>query len=104
MFTGNSDDNVITGGLGSDTYNFASGGGDDTFIGGNGAWTDIINLNNISTLPGEGDWTLSISNGASYSIDAENHVLEFDSSATGTITIGGDTLSFDEVEKITWTP
>ena len=104
IFTGDSEDNVITGGDGSDTYNFASGGGDDTFSGGAGAWTDIINLNNINTLPGEGDWTLQITNGATFNVDSENNVLEFDSSATGSITIGGDTLSFDDVEKITWTP
>ena len=103
VFWGDSGKNVINGAGGDDTYHYSTGQGDDTFSGGTGS--DMIELDGISSSPGNGAWTLNLSNGATYTLDAVNHTLDFSGSASGTINIpgaGGGTLSFDGVEKISW--
>ena len=101
--TGGLGDDIVFGGQGDDTFHYAEGDGNDFFAGGQGNWTDAINLTDISTDPGGGDWTMVIDNAANYTIDVDENVIEFDNSASGNIILsGGETLAFEDVEKITW--
>jgi len=71
------------------------------FHGGAG-WTDVILLDDAGqgpTAPGEDGWTLQ--SDESYTIDGD--VLEFDSEASGTITLNdGTEMTFVGVERIEW--
>ena len=88
------------GGAGDDVYAFASGGGDDSFDGG-AAWTDRISLSNISGPPGNGEWTLALTQGSILS--STTGQIVFSQDAAGTIDLpDGSTLDFAGVETITW--
>ena len=113
--TGDSNDNVITGGLGndtlsggsgSDTFIYLVGDGNDTVTGGTGAsWTDSVNLHDgTSALGTYGvDWTLSVTSGSIVSTDTAHHVISLSQDAGGHIDLNnGATISFSELERITW--
>ena len=101
---GNNDE--AYGEAGADTYLFALGDGKkDLFVGGNDAWIDTIQVEGAESVPNQptADWTMEITNGATYTVDSVNQVIQFDTSATGHITLSDNSkLNFSEVEKITW--
>ncbi|TNF68046.1 MAG: tandem-95 repeat protein, partial [Gammaproteobacteria bacterium] len=111
--TGDDNDNIIIGGAGDDTvyglggedtYIYQAGDDDDSFHGGTGNWTDTIELQGIDSAPNSGDWTLTVTNNANFTVDSETNTVVFDSSASGSIVLNsGEELDFDEIEKIVWT-
>ncbi|MCF6776440.1 VCBS domain-containing protein [Thiotrichales bacterium 19X7-9] len=120
--TGDDNDNIIIGGAGDDTiyglggddtiyglggedtYIYQAGDDDDSFHGGTGNWIDTIELQGIDSAPNSGDWTLTVTNNANFTVDSETNTVVFDSSASGSIVLNsGEELDFDEIEKIVWT-
>ena len=92
----------LYGGEGNDTFVFGLGDGKDTVDGGNGgSWSDVIQLEGVSTGPGGGDWTIRIDSGAIAEANADHLILTED--AAGTITLSdGSSVNFEGIERIEW--
>jgi hypothetical protein len=81
---------------------FGFGDGKDTVDGGaGGSWSDVIQLEGVSTGPGEGDWTIRIDSGAIAEASVDHLILTED--AAGTITLSdGSSVNFEGIERIEW--
>ncbi len=113
--TGGTGDDVFVGGVGNDTmyggngndlFSYTVGDGNDAIWGGAGAsWTDTISLSNgtASHMTMGSDWTVTLTSGSISATDTANHELTLSQDAAGIITMSdGSTISFHEIEKITW--
>ena len=100
IITGGTGNDLVYGQAGDDTFIYGLGDGSDIFDGGaGGGWTDTIQLQpDVGTL--DTDWTLVLESGSIVSQTADALVLSDD--ADGQIIIGGETLNFDNVERIEW--
>ena|GEM_PF-877733 len=102
--TGGAGDDEMFGGGGDDTFIFQSGiEGQDTVDGGAaGGWTDAIDLSALNSNEFEDGWTLVLDNGGTYT-EAGHDVLMDQDDTSGKIEFtGGGTITFENVEKITW--
>ncbi len=102
VIDGGADDDVATGGQGDDMFIFGLGGGNDSFDGGNGSWTDTVRLTDADGgSVSSDDWNLVLDQG-SVEVDADSYV-QLSNDAAGTITFtDGSTLTFEGVERIEW--
>lgn len=94
----------MIGGAGSDTAYFAEGWGQDQFSGGMaGGWTDTIYINDVSAGPGIGGWTVTLSDGTSFTNGAAHGTLTLGSDVSGVILMNdGSELTFEGVERLQW--
>ena len=101
--TGTGDD-WVSGASGSDTFIFDANEGEDTIDGGTGSsWTDVIQLNGFSGLNHEVGWTLVLDSGVVQSTDDTTGEMTLSQDADGKIIFDdGGSITFENVEKITW--
>jgi Ca2+-binding RTX toxin-like protein len=101
---GGDGNDIIYGQDGNDVFVFQSGQGTDTIDGGAGGWTDSIQLDGFYGQTAEQGWTLQLDNGDSISsinnIDGEMFLS--DDSSGMIIFDDGSTITFDNIDKITW--
>ncbi|MBF0614334.1 MAG: hypothetical protein G8237_11255 [Magnetococcales bacterium] len=125
QIVGTDGDDHLWGGNGNDTFRGMGGedemygeAGNDLFIfgtsqsafvdGGQGKWTDIINMTDQSmNLTGhyDGGWTAQVESEIVTVTDPNQHgVLDNLHNASGTITFTstGDTIQFQNIDKIEW--
>jgi VCBS repeat-containing protein len=100
--SGDSGDNVLEGGAGSDLFIFTEGGGSDTVFGGTGAgWTDTLELQDGSGGTPAGGWTYTITQGSVTEAGADYLVLSDDAAGTITLTDGSE-VAFEGIERVEW--
>nr|MDJ0945407.1 cadherin domain-containing protein [Kiloniellales bacterium] len=86
---------------GSDLFIFAEGNGNDLVSGGQGGWTDVIQLENASGGTPTAGWTYVIDQGTVESSGAD--FLDLSEDAAGTITLAdGSEVTFEGIERIEW--
>lgn len=110
LYGGSGDDIFISGAgndtaygdAGNDLFIFGPGSGKDTFVGGDGDWTNTVQLEGATGSFGEdANWTLDVPNNVDYTETEEGIV--FDDSASGTIRFDdGSELDFEDVSGIYW--
>jgi len=102
---GGTGDDQAYGNDGADIYVFGFGDGNDTFGGGLGAWTDVIQLQGMPSGPGGGDWTVVTDNSADMANanTSTTHIDFISQDISGTITLSdGSSLDFENIERIEW--
>ena len=79
-------------------------GGNDVITGGDGGWTDTIEVTNIAgDAAPEASWTVTIDGGGTETIDTEAGFLELGSDRSGSIVFSdGTEVSFEGIERIEW--
>ncbi|MEM8657040.1 MAG: calcium-binding protein, partial [Pseudomonadota bacterium] len=118
VLSGEAGDDVITGGAGDDTYFGGDGAdtlflaadqGNDSFDGGGGGWTDVIELQGISggavvagnTITGSG-WTMQLDNGSA-SVSGSGDQIDLSADAEGLLSFdAGGAIDVSGVERIAW--
>ena len=104
VFDGRGGNDTISGGAGSDIAYFGVGGGRDTFDGGaGGGWTDTVIVDGGGTGPGQGGWTVILSDGTELAAEGATGSLDLGNDASGTIVLAdGSEMTFDNLERISW--
>ncbi|BBF92582.1 cadherin domain-containing protein [Blastochloris tepida] len=107
--TGGQGNDTLIGGQGSDLFVYCVGDGNDSINGGansgGASWIDQIDLRGGTEALGTYgvDWTVSVTSGAIASVDAAKHEIKLSADADGAIHMqDGSTVSFSDIEKITW--
>lgn len=102
VFIASEGNDTAYGDAGNDLFIFGPGSGKDTFIGGDGDWTNSVQLEGTTGSFGEdANWTLDVPNSVDYTETEEGIV--FDDSASGTIRFDdGSELDFEDVDGIFW--
>ncbi|WP_300299513.1 hypothetical protein, partial [Ferrovibrio sp.] len=91
------------GGEGADTALFGAGAGDDSFVGGDGAWTDSIHIENVTGGPGFGGWTVTLADGTPITDAADHGEIVFDTAVDGIVAMSdGSEMTFESIERLSW--
>ena len=99
--SGGGGDDTAWGGDGADTYLFMEAMGNDTFHGGTGDWTDVIELQDANGNAPTDGWSFTLTDGSV--VSSGEDFVELSQDAAGTITLDdGSMLDFDGVEKFIW--
>ena len=96
---GGAGDDMAVGGAGDDVFNFQVGEGNDTFVGGDGGWTDTLQLTNADGEAGLEGWTIELTEGEILESGEDGLTLSDDAAGTATHEDGSE-VSFEGVESI----
>lgn len=101
-FVAGAGNDTFYGEAGNDLFIFGPGGGKDTFIGGDGDWTNSVQLEGVTgTFGDDANWTLRVPRSVDYTETEEGIV--FEGNASGTIKFDdGSELDFEDVSEIIW--
>jgi len=100
VMVGGEDNDYLSGGEGNDLFIYQDGDGSDTVLGGAG-WTDTISLQGDDGGTMSGDWTVTITSGST--TDSGDGYMNLSDDADGYVSLeGGETISFQDIERIEW--
>jgi Ca2+-binding RTX toxin-like protein len=102
QMTGGLGNDTLNGGDGSDMFIYTLGDGNDVIAGdgasGTSTWTDVLDIHGAEFGV---DWSIALTNGASYT--QVGSMIALSPGADGTITFNnGHTIAFTDLEQINW--
>jgi large repetitive protein len=102
VFVAGADNDTAYGEAGNDLFIFGPDSGKDSFIGGDGDWTNTVQLEGTTgTFNDDANWTLVVDDDVSFT-ETEAGIV-FEEAASGTIQFDDNSeLDFEDVSEIIW--
>ena len=102
LLSGGAGSDSAYGGEGADTYVADPFSGHDYFDGGEGGWTDAIDISAAANQDVDSPWTIEV-DGVQVDYDLAAGALDLNPEAEGSIVFNdGSEISFEGVERIEW--